>query len=109
MDKQITMIPSPVELTLEIPGSLLKNGRTYYLLACHDGELTVCAEGGDLSFSWKADRFSTYLIAYRDTADYTIPVTGVSATRLLVPFLCIAGLAFLPALSAKKRRGGRNG
>ena len=107
--EKITEIPSPVELTSEVPDSLLKDGRTYYLLACHDGEVTVCDEGSEPSFSWDTDRFSTYLIAYRDTADYNVPSTGVSATRLLASLVCIAGLAFLPALPARKRRSSRNG
>ena len=43
-----------------------KAGRTYYLMTCHNGVVTVADKGKDTSFSWESNKFSTYMIAYKD-------------------------------------------
>ena len=66
---KLTEVSEPVELTAEVPAWMQEDGRTYYLLTCHNGEVTVADKGKDTSFSWKSDRFSTYMIAYKDADD----------------------------------------
>ena len=63
---KLTEVSTPVQLSVDVPESLRKNGRTFYLLRFHDGEATVVAEGAGPSLAWETDKFSTYAIAYKD-------------------------------------------
>ena len=102
---KLTQTDVPVSLMLKVPASLHKEGRRFYILACHDGEVTVAAQGTATEFSWKTDRFSTYLLAYRDTADSNIPVTGVSSfagTGLIVILFTVC-LTVFAAVRRKER------
>ena len=63
---KLTEVSEPVKLTAEVPEWMQKDGRTYYLLTCHNGVVTVADKGKDTSFSWESSRFSTYMIAYKD-------------------------------------------
>lgn len=57
------------KMTAEVPAWMQKAGRTYYLLTCHNGVVTVADKGKDTSFSWESSRFSTYMIALKDADD----------------------------------------
>ena len=65
---RMTSVAAPLKLMAEVPESLQKDGRTFYLLSCHDGEVTLVAQGKDTTLSWESDVFSTCLIAYSDAA-----------------------------------------
>lgn len=70
---KITNVQEPIKFTVEVPESLQKDGRTYYLLRCHDGVSEIAAEGSDPVLAAESDRFSTYLIAYQDEEIKPIP------------------------------------
>ena len=63
---KLTEAGCPVDLTVSVPAELQKDGRTFYLLSCHDGTVTVAAQGTGDTLAWTTDKFSTYLIAYKD-------------------------------------------
>lgn len=59
-------VPIPVKLTAKAPDSLRKDGRTFFLLHAHNREVTKAAEGKGDTLGWETDKFSTYLLAYKD-------------------------------------------
>lgn len=65
----MTSVSDPIKLTVNIPEELQKTDRTFYLLSCYNGEATVVAQGTGSKLTWNADKFSTYLIAYKDPVD----------------------------------------
>ena len=65
---KLTEVPVPVQMTVQVPESLRKDGRTFYLLRCHNGEAAVVAEGTGDELAWESDKFSTYVIGYKDAA-----------------------------------------
>jgi hypothetical protein len=60
----------PLKLNVEVPEGMRNHDanvtRTFYLLRAHDGAVDVIASGTDSALSGTTDRFSTYLLAYRD-------------------------------------------
>ena len=67
----VTELPSPVKFSLEV-SEALRNApegvaRTFFLVRLHDGEAAVIAQGADAALAAESDRFSTHLIAYKDT------------------------------------------
>jgi LPXTG-motif cell wall-anchored protein len=65
--------------------------RTFYLLRCHDGEATVAGQSTSMTISAEADGFSTFALAYNDTAKSTstnkttTPTTTTTTTRTTTP------------------------
>ena len=59
-------VGQPVHLSVDVPESLRKDGRTFYLIRFHDGETAVIAQGTGNTLKGESDRFSTYAIAYTD-------------------------------------------
>ena len=74
-DEQVKLaeVSTPVSITMKMPKSLRKDGRTFYVLRYHDGKVSVVAKGEGASFSWESDKFSTYAISYKD-AEEAVPV-----------------------------------
>ena len=66
---KLSEVPAPIQMTVQVPESLRKDGRTFYLLHCHDGEAAVVAEGAGPELSWEGDKFSTYAIGYKDAEE----------------------------------------
>ena len=92
---KLTEAPTPVKLTVEVPESLRKDGRTFFLLHCHNGQATVVAEGEGPSLSWEADKFSTCAIAYKDTAPTAAAPAKPAATAKTGDPLLPAGFALM--------------
>ena len=67
---KITETDGAVGITIEIPESLRKDGRTFYVIRVHDGDGEIIPskqEGNFIRFT--TDRFSTYALAYVDKTD----------------------------------------
>ena len=67
---KITETNGAVGITIEIPESLRKDGRTFYVIRVHDGAGEIIPskqEGNFIRFT--TDRFSTYALAYVDKTD----------------------------------------
>ena len=63
---KLDAVPTLVNITAQVPESLRKDGRTFYLLYAHNGKATNAADGAGDTLAWKTDVFSTYLLAYKD-------------------------------------------
>ena len=75
-----------LQLSVEVPASLLSTSadvvRTFYLLRVHDGTVSTVAEGAGPTLEGTTDRFSTYLIAYKDSeASPDDGAAGLSAAQ----------------------------
>ncbi len=109
---------SMITVVVEIPTALRNTNtslvRTFYIIRIHDGKAEILAQGTGTSLTIQSDKFSTYLIAYKDTvrAGYsggTVPHTPqTGGTRHIGLWLCVlavAGLGFgATTLCGKKRR-----
>lgn len=72
-DTRITEIYQPLFFNVEIPASLVKDGRTFKVVSVHEGELieyptTVSNLNGVTILRFNADSFSTYGLIYTDKA-----------------------------------------
>ena len=63
--ERITEMPRPMEVIIEVPQDIYKEGKTYSILRVHDGELSVLPDLDDdpRTITFKTDRFSNYAIA----------------------------------------------
>ena len=115
-DTAITKIGQPLNFTVEIPASLVKDGRTFKIVSVHEGKLiehptTVSTENGVTLASFSSDSFSTYGLIYTDASsgnndnnnNDTTPATPAPAQVLdstpktgavSLAVLPLAGLAF---------------
>ncbi len=115
-DTAITKIGQPLNFTVEIPASLVKDGRTFKIVSVHEGKLiehptTVSTENGVTLASFSSDSFSTYGLIYTDASsgnndnnnNDTTPATPAPAQVLdstpktgavSLVVLPLAGLAF---------------
>lgn len=61
----------PLKLTVAVPQTLRAGTvvtRTFYVLRVHDGKVDVLAKGAGNALDIESDRYSTYLLAYADSA-----------------------------------------
>ena len=65
--EKVSKTSPPVNLSVAVPETLRKAGRTFYLLTVHDGKTALIAKGTRNTLVGNCDRFSTFLIAYQDT------------------------------------------
>jgi len=95
-------VGEPVHLSVDVPESLRKDGRTFYLIRYHNGETAVIAQGTGNTLKGESDRFSTYAIAYTDgpaaaKAASSAPKTGddLPAIPAVIALAVIAGAGVL--------------
>lgn len=71
----ITKLNAPISITAKIDESLMKEGRTFYVVRVHDGkaEKLPTTDNGDGTVTFTTDSFSTYAIVYEDTKVETKP------------------------------------
>ncbi len=104
---KVTETNGKVKASIVIPESLRKSGRTFELIRVHDGVATAIAGTYDEKthvFTFETDKFSTYALAYKDSA-VTSPKTGGSndvRVWYLLLIVSLGGLGFL-GLSKKKK------
>ncbi len=108
---KITETNGAVKASILIPESLWKAGRTFEIIRVHDGVPTVISGTYDENthvFTFETDKFSTYALAYNDSANSTqstAPRTGDN-NHLGVWYLLLAvslgGLGYL-GYTKKKR------
>ena len=66
---QVNETNGKIRMSFEIPEALRKEGRTFYIVRVHNGEATILEstmDGNTIYF--ETDQFSTYALAYSDTA-----------------------------------------
>ena len=71
----ITKLNAPISITAKIDESLLKEGRTFYVVRVHDGkaEKLPTTDNGDGTVTFTTDSFSTYAIVYEEAKTETKP------------------------------------
>lgn len=115
---EVSELPKAIKFTIAIPEELkaVKDGyeREFYIIRVHDGEVDLIpvTVNDDGTLSFETDRFSTYALAYEDTAKAVAdnsagkpeksPNTGDNS---MAPF-AVAGLvlAAMAAVVATRRR-----
>lgn len=117
---KIETLKTPLKFTVETPKEMRADGRTYYLLRKHGGEVTAVASGKGTVLSAESDRFSTYVLAYKGssganpaqaaaaapqqtTSRTTLAHTGDATPAFLSALLALMGSGALVA-AAKRRR-----
>ncbi len=103
----------PVQVQIAIPGNLLAEGRTFYVIRVHNGvaeKLDTTVRDGVAVF--ETDRFSTYALVYEDAAvsgsssQVSTPETPVTGRMDFWPF-CLAlllGVSALALVAVSRRR-----
>ena len=114
---KVTETNGKVKASIVIPESLWKSGRTFEIIRVHDGVATAIVGTYDENthvFTFETDKFSTYALAYKDSAvagsttnstQSTSPKTGDSndvRVWYLLLIVSLGGLGFL-GLSKKKK------
>ena len=108
---KITETNGTVKASILIPESLWKAGRTFEIIRVHDGVPTVISGTYDENthvFTFETDKFSTYALAYNDSANSTqstAPRTGDNnhlGIRYLLLAVSLGGLGYL-GYTKKKR------
>ena len=66
--EEVKSISTPLVVKVPIPASYQKDGRQFYVLRNHDGEVTVLENIGDEEgyVTFATDRFSDYALCYKD-------------------------------------------
>ena len=65
-ETKIETLKTPIAFTMEVPEAMRAANRTYYLTTVHDGKASKVASGTDATLTGEFDRFSTYVLAYKD-------------------------------------------
>jgi methionine-rich copper-binding protein CopC len=119
---KVTETNGKVKVSIVIPESLRKSGRSFELIRVHDGVATAIAGSYDESthvFTFETDKFSTYALAYKDPASSsnsgttsnssnstqaTAPKTGDSNDIRVWYLLLIASLGGLGFIGYSKKK-----
>ena len=107
---KITETNGPVKASILIPESLWKAGRTFEIIRVHDGVPTVISGTYDENthvFTFETDKFSTYALAYNDSANSTqstAPKTGDDSDIMVWYLLLAVSLGGLSFLGYSKKR-----
>ena len=88
--EEVKSISTPLVVKVPIPASYQKDGRQFYVLRNHDGEVTVLENIGDEEgyVTFATDRFSDYALCYKDK--------GVGGA-IYIAFIA-AGIALITAI-----------
>lgn len=64
-----------ISFTVRIPKELKNRGREFYILSCHNGEVTQLELFGNVdgSYGFYANKFSTFVLAYEDAVKVELP------------------------------------
>lgn len=97
----LNKLSKPLTFEIEINKDLIKDGREFYIVRVHDGkaEKLELKQVKDNKYSFESNLFSTYALAYEDTA--VAPNTGDSSATMGYIVLCVAMVAVMYVL---KRR-----
>mgnify|MGYP003304638910 CR=1 FL=1 len=111
---KVTETNGKVKASIVIPESLWKSGRTFEIIRVHDGVATAIAGTYDEKthvFTFETDKFSTYALAYKDSAVAggnstlpTSPKTGDSNDVRVWYLLLIASLGGLGFFGVSKKK-----
>ena len=78
--KVVSELREPIEITVEIPEELRKEGRTYYLLRNHDGTCMILEDIDTEQYTITAisSDFSVYSIAYTDADVESLDIDNIN-------------------------------
>ena len=83
-DVPVTATTGMIRYTIDIPQSLLAQGRTFAIFREHDGIIAKLADLDDnpATYTFETNVYSTYVLGYQDEepAPVTVPKTGDTAT-----------------------------
>ena len=104
METKITTLPMPLKFTVVTPEAMRAAGRTYYLTRVHDGVASVAASGTETVLAAESSQFSTYELAYKESAPAgPLPRTGDALP--VYPLVLLGGMVLIAAgIFAVKRR-----
>ncbi|MBQ3964837.1 MAG: CotH kinase family protein, partial [Firmicutes bacterium] len=106
--EELHEIPVPVQFAVKVPADVQNYDqdvtRTFHLLRVHDGAVSEVGSGTDTTVVGSSDRFSTYLLAYKD-GDAGKPVkTGDDSHAGLMLLIAAASLTVLAGMGIARRR-----
>lgn len=88
IDKEVTDLGDMIEIIMEIPPACRNTNasklRTYFVIRLHNGEATrIDCETSGTNFSFKNDKFSKFILCYKDVnsswgGGATVPPTGTT-------------------------------
>ena len=86
----IKELTTPMEIVVEIPDEIYKEGQVYSILRIHDGDVSILPDMDDdpKTVTFRTDRFSTYAIAKQQT----------TAKKMVINFAIGALITFIIAL-----------
>ena len=104
VETKITTLPMPLKFTVVTPEAMRAAGRTYYLTRVHDGVASVAASGTETVLAAESSQFSTYVLAYKESAPASpLPRTGDALP--VYPLVLLGGMVLIAAgIFAVKRR-----
>ena len=105
VETKITTLPMPLKFTVVTPEAMRAAGRTYYLTRVHDGVASVAASGTETVLAAESSQFSTYVLAYKESAPASpLPRTGDALP--VYPLVLLAGAVLIAAgvFAVKRRR-----
>ncbi len=91
--EKIDSTSDSLSLSVDVPESLKKQGRTFFLVVVHDGGAEIADQGEVDVLCWEANEFSTCLLAYTDPAA-PAPGYGVAAWIVLAVVIAIVFARF---------------
>ena len=85
---------------MDIPESLLAEGRTYYIMRNHNGECTLLEDLDEelQTITIATDRFSTYAIMYTDSNVEKLNIAQVDQTPKVTPWILFGVFVLLMIL-----------
>lgn len=98
--KQLHELDGEVELALDIPESLLAEGRTYYIMRNHNDECTILEDLDEelQTITIVTDKFSTYAIMYTDSNVEKLNIAKVDQTQKVTPWILFGVFVLLMIL-----------
>lgn len=98
--KQLHELNGEVELALDIPESLLAEGRTYYIMRNHNDECTLLEDLDEelQTITIATDKFSTYAIMYTDSNVEKLNIAKVDQTQKVTPWILFGVFVLLMIL-----------
>lgn len=112
VEETITELDTPITITIDIPEEYQADGREFFILRSHDGEITVLIDLDDdpTTITFTTDCFSNYTLNYIDVEEDTdtvvpdtvVPDTGDTSNASLL--WVIMGISFIGMVIIWKKK-----
>lgn len=95
IETKVTKLGTTIKITMSIPDSIKKEGRTYYVIRLHGNDVDIlkCTPEAGGKISFESDKFSTYIVTFTDKPATPTPTGGNNSSS-------IGGGGYVPSNSA---------